>query len=179
MCRISLQAFNRIYGKDFFPRPEIVIVENDPTSRIRSLRNPTKKMSKSDPDWRSCIYVNDSPDVVAEKCKKAVTDLLDGVTYEPESRPAVSNLISIHRGFTGQTPEEICNELVGLQSGQYKVRLAEVINEHLKPIRDRISYYDSHREHLESILDRGAERAKFLAGETMESVRRLVGFTKC
>ena len=64
-------------------------------------------MSKSDPDWRSCIYITDPPEDILEKCKKAVTDFTDEVTYEPDARPGVSNMVSIHSNFTGQTPDEV------------------------------------------------------------------------
>ena len=64
-------------------------------------------MSKSDPDWRSCINIMDSPEDVLKKCKKAVTDFTDEVTYEPQTRLGVSNMVSIHSNFTGQTPEEV------------------------------------------------------------------------
>jgi tryptophanyl-tRNA synthetase len=145
---------------------------------MKSLRDPLKKMSKSDPDLRSCIYVSDSPDVVVNKFKKAVTDTVNGVSFEPEARPALANLIAIECGLTGKTPAQVCEETAAMQSGQYKMRLAEVVNEHLRPIREKILYYGDHRDHLESTLDKGAEKARYMAGETMDAVRNLVGFTK-
>ena len=160
-----------------FPRPKIIIVKDDLTSRVRSLRDPEKKMSKSDPDWRSCVFVNDTPDVVAKKIKKAVTDLQDGVTFDPVDRPGLANLITLHCGFSGLTPEEVCQQVGGMKSGQYKKVVTEVVNEGLKPIREKISYYESNKDHLEAVLDKGANKARFLAAETMDSVRRLVGLT--
>ena len=160
-----------------FPRPKIIIVKDDLTSRVRSLRDPEKKMSKSDPDWRSCVFVSDTPDVVAEKIKKAVTDLQDGVTFDPVDRPGLANLITLHCGFSGLTPEEVCQQVGGMKSGQYKKVVTEVVNEGLKPIREKISYYESNKDHLEAVLDKGADKARFLAAETMDSVRRLVGLT--
>ena len=152
-------------------------MENDLTSRVKSLRDPAKKMSKSDPDWRSCVFVNDSPDLVAEKIKKAVTDLQDGVTFDPDGRPGLANLITLHCGFSGLAPEEVCQHVSGMKSGQYKKVVTEVVNEGLRPIRENISYYESNKDHLEAVMDKGAEKARFLAAETMDAVRRLVGLT--
>ena len=133
-------------------------------------------MSKSDPDWRSCVFVNDPPDLVAEKIKKAVTDIHDGVTFNPEERPGLANLIALHCGFSGLTPDEVCRQVGAMQSGQYKKVLTEVVNEGLRPIREKITYYESNKDHLEAVMDKGAEKAKFLAAETMEAVRRQVGW---
>ena len=121
------------------------------------------------------MFVNDPPDLVAEKIKKAVTDTLDGVAFDPEERPGLANLIALHCGFSGLTPKEVCRQVGTMQSGEYKKVLTEVVNEGLRPIRDKISYYESNKDHLEAVMDKGAEKAKFLAAETMEGVRRLVG----
>ncbi len=81
------RSFNRRASRPVFPRPEIVLLEEDDlSSRVRSLRDPSKKMSKSDPDWRSCVFVSDPPELVEEKLRKAVTDCTSRVTYEPEER---------------------------------------------------------------------------------------------
>lgn len=77
-----------------------------------------KKMSKSHTDPKSRLNILDEPDVLLEKMKKAMTDFTSEVTYEPEKRPAVTNLINIHSLLTGKTPEEICKEAVGLNTGQ-------------------------------------------------------------
>jgi len=75
-------------------------------------------MSKSHTDSGSNLNLLDEPEVLLEKVKKAITDFTSEVTYEPEKRPGVANLISIHSLFTGKTPEEICEEAVGLNTGQ-------------------------------------------------------------
>lgn len=77
-----------------------------------------KKMSKSHADSKSRLNILDEPDVLLEKMKKAVTDFISEVTYEPEKRLGVTNLINIHSLFTGKTPEEICKEAEGLNTGQ-------------------------------------------------------------
>lgn len=77
-----------------------------------------KKMSKSHTDPKSRLNILDEPDVLLEKIKKAVTDFTSEVTYESEKRPGVTNLINIHSLFTGKTPDEICKEVVKLNTGQ-------------------------------------------------------------
>lgn len=89
-----------------------------PSQRIKSLRDPTKKMSKSHEDSRNRLDILDNPDILLEKMKKAMTDFTSEVTYEPEMRPGVTNLINIHSLFTGKTPDEICKEAAGLDTGQ-------------------------------------------------------------
>lgn len=92
--------------------------END-CERIKSLRDPSKKMSKSSKDPKTRIEVLDEPSIVLERVKKAITDCTSKVTYEPESRPGVSNLITIHSMLTGKTPDQICLEMQGLDTGMY------------------------------------------------------------
>ncbi len=170
------RAFNRRFESNFFPYPQSVVLD-ETTNRVRSLRAPEKKMSKSDTDWKGCIYLSDPPETVLEKCRKAVTDFTGEVTFDPKGRPGVSNLVSIHCAFTGQSVEEVCSEVKGLNTGQYKLVLAEVINEKLKPIREKTEYYEKERGYLDSILDEGAEIARDLAVQTMKQVRELVGFS--
>lgn len=96
----------------------VFVPQDGPSQRIKSLRDPTKKMSKSHKDAKSRLDILDEPDVLLEKMKKAITDFTSEVTYEPEARPGVANLINMHSLFTGKTPDEICKEAVGLNTGQ-------------------------------------------------------------
>lgn len=94
-------------------------VADNASERIKSLRDPTKKMSKSNPDPKSRLDILDEPDVLRMKVKKAVTDCTPKVTYEPEKRPGVSNLVIIHSMLTGKSPSEICSEVESLDTGKY------------------------------------------------------------
>lgn len=109
--------FNNRYGQTF-PIPHCIYTDSKFT-RLKSLRDPSKKMSKSDPDPKSRISLNDSVDNIVNKIKKAVTDFNSDVTYDPHNRPGVSNLISIHSFVTGKSVEEICNEAKNLNTGRY------------------------------------------------------------
>jgi tryptophanyl-tRNA synthetase len=109
------RTFNNKYGETF-PVCHAMVAE-DASSRLKSLRS-SKKMSKSDPDAKSCIYLSDKPDVILEKIKKSITDFTSAVTYEPESRSSVANLILIHSLMTMQTPEEICENAAMIDTGK-------------------------------------------------------------
>lgn len=156
-----VQIFNRQFGQTF-PVPH-ALISDGPSQRIKSLRDPTKKMSKSDMDPKSRLSLLDEPDVLLEKMKKAVTDFTSEVTYEPEKRPGVANLINIHSLLTGKTPEEVCMEAVGLNTGQYKLVLADIVIEKLSPIRKDILRLIREPAYLDEILKEGAERATELA----------------
>lgn len=101
--------FNRTFcppTTPLFPRPEAILPDNT-AARLRSLRSPEHKMSKSDPDPLACIFLSDTPDVLVKKVKASVTDTTKELYYDPVTRPGVSNLITIHSLMTGQSPEEV------------------------------------------------------------------------
>jgi tryptophanyl-tRNA synthetase len=94
------------------------VILDSSISRLKSLRDPSKKMSKSEQDPKSRIEITDTPDNILEKCKKAVTDFTSEVTFDPEKRPGVANLITIHSLLTGMDPAEICEQNIGLDTGR-------------------------------------------------------------
>lgn len=94
------------------------IIADDPSSRIKSLRDPIKKMSKSDPDEKSRITMIDSPEQLLEKCKKAMTDFTSAVTYDPIERPGVANLLTIHSLMAGEPVEAIVDRMQHLDTGR-------------------------------------------------------------
>ncbi|KAH7947874.1 hypothetical protein HPB52_016430 [Rhipicephalus sanguineus] len=110
--------------------------------RLRHLRDPTKKMSKSSDDPRSYVALDDPPEAVRKKIKRAITDCTSKVTYEPESRPGVANLVALHSLLTGLSPEEVCLQAEGLDTGQFKLVVADAAVSFLEPIQQRM------REHL-------------------------------
>lgn len=111
------KLFNHRFGKTFpIIRP---LIADDTSSRIKSLRDPTKKMSKSDPDKRSCIMITDTPEVIKEKLKKAVTDCTSAVTFDPVGRPGVSNLLTMHSMVKeNYIHEDIVEEVDGFDTGK-------------------------------------------------------------
>lgn len=133
-------------------------------------------MSKSDPQKLSTVFLTDTPDDIVFKIRRAVTDFTSEVTYEPESRPGVSNLVSMHAAVSGQSVEEVVRLAEGMDTGQYKNVVAEAIVQKLQPIRLEIQRLRADRGHLESLLAKGAEKARTLAAPVMTEVRKLVGF---
>ncbi|KAI4502673.1 hypothetical protein M0802_002585 [Mischocyttarus mexicanus] len=169
-------SFNKKYG-DTFPIPKTLICDNA-SSRIKSLRDPAKKMSKSDKDVKSRLDLIDKPEVLLEKVKKSLTDLISEVTYEPETRPGVSNLVAIHSLLTGKSHEEICKDAQGLDTGKYKLLLADVIIEKLKPIREEIFRLLNEQLYLDEVLKEGSEKATEIAFDCFSDVKDKIGFRR-
>lgn len=170
------RVFNNKYGRTF--RLPHSMVYDDATGRLRSLRQPTKKMSKSEADPRSRIELTDTPDQILEKLKKAVTDHTSAVYYDPEARPGVSNLMTMHNALTGLSYDEIRAQCEGKDTGQYKLLVADVVIEHLRPIRQELTRLLEDKAHLVGLLDLGAARAKAIAASTWAEVRRKVGLSE-
>lgn len=164
---------NNLYGKDTFVVPEVYIPPVG--ARIMSLQDPTSKMSKSDPDPNSAIYLNDTDDQMLKKFKRAVTDSGAEVTYE-DSKPGVKNLISIQSALTGKKSEEIVAGYAGKQYGHLKIETAQLAIETLGPIRNKADEMLKDLSYLDGILKRGAERARERAQRTLKTVYDRIGF---
>lgn len=167
------RIFNNKFGQTF-TAPRSLVLGQD-AARLRSLRQPTKKMSKSEPDPRGRVALSDSPDVVQEKFKKAVTDFTSEVYYDPEARPGVSNLMVIDNAVTGRSLEEIQVASQDLTTAQYKMVVADAVVDHLAPIRQHMNHMLREPGHLDQILEEGAEQARERATKTWNEVRQKVG----
>ncbi|XP_068554912.1 tryptophan--tRNA ligase, mitochondrial isoform X2 [Anas acuta] len=166
------QHFNKKYG-EFFPVPKAIL---STTKKIKSLRDPTVKMSKSDTQKLATVNIVDSPDEIVLKFRKAVTDFTSEVTYDPANRPGVSNLVSIHSAVSGLSIEEVLHQSVGLDTAHYKMVVAESVIQKFAPIRNEIKKLQEDKAHLIQVLEAGAEKAKELATPIYQEIRRLVGF---
>lgn len=166
--------FNNTFKTNLFPIP-LEIGPKDGAGRIKSLRLPEKKMSKSELDTKSRIELTDSSDEIIRKVRKAVTDMKSEVTYEPQSRPGVSNLVLIYSVISGLTPQQVCAQFVGKDTFHFKLEVAELLVEFMKPIRTRIVDYQANPEYLESVLKDGAIRALQLADITISEVQQVLG----
>ena len=173
------QKFNTQFcptNKPLFPRPEAILPDLS-CARLRSLRNPEKKMSKSDPDTLSCIYISDSPDVIKKKIMSSVTDTIKDVYYDPENRFGVSNLITIFSQLSGETPEKTSQNLQAKNYNkvQMKKLLIELLVEKLAPIQSEISRLLSDKHFIDKVVSEGRDEASHIAANTMTEVRSLVG----
>ena len=140
-----------------------------------SLRNPLQKMSKSDNQEMSSILICDPPDTIAKKVQRAVTDSQGRISYEPEERPGVSNLVAIYAAMSGQSHAEVSQDFEGKQTVDLKQSLAELLVETLAPIKKRVEQLESDPAYVDSILKEGAERAGRLAQENMAIIKKRMG----
>lgn len=169
LTRDVAMRFNRDYGETFrIPEPFIPKVG----ARIMSLSDPLKKMAKSDENPNGTIALLDDTETIRRKLKRAVTDSGTEVRFD-ESRPAVTNLLTIYQILTQQTPQEIEGHFEGTGYAQLKGDLAEVVVEFLKPFQER--FHNISDEELDRILEKGRERASSVARVTMEEVKTRLG----
>ncbi|GBP15826.1 Tryptophan--tRNA ligase, mitochondrial [Eumeta japonica] len=163
-----VRTFHHRYGR-VFPTP-IPLLSDDDSVRLKSLRDPSKKMSKSDPNTKSRIMLSDSDEAIMNKIKRAVTDFTPQITYDPETRPGVSNLVAMHCLSTDKVPEEVVEEVDGI-----KKLVGECICSVVAPIRERAQQLLARPALLRDVLRVGTARARTRADQTYEDVARLVG----
>ncbi|MGN0443001.1 MAG: tryptophan--tRNA ligase [Acutalibacteraceae bacterium] len=164
--------FNGIYG-NVFTIPDAYIGKNG--ARVMSLTEPTKKMSKSDPNPKGFISVFDTPDVIMKKFKSAVTDSEACVKYA-EGKDGINNLIGIYSCCTGKTFEEIEKEFDGKGYGDFKVAVAEAVIEELRPVQAEYNRIIDDKAYLKQVAAMGAEKAGRIADRTYQKVMKKVGF---
>ena len=172
ITRDIAQRFNAVYG-DVFTIPEPLITKVG--GRVMSLQDPTRKMSKSDPE--DCfISLLDDPDTVRRKIRRAVTDSDGEIRYDPEQKPGVSNLLSIVTTLTGESMEDLCGEMAGKGYGDLKARTADAVIAVLDPLQAEYRRLIADKQFLLDTLLSGAERAGFLAVKTLRKVQKKIGF---
>lgn len=173
LARDIATRFNGLYGETFkVPEPYIGKVG----ARVMSLQEPTSKMSKSDEDTNASIYLMDDPDAIMRKFKRAVTDSDACVRFDQETKPGISNLMSIYGAITGQTMEQIQSEFEGKGYGDFKMRVGEAVVEELRPLQARFKELSSDKTYIDSIIKKNAETANYLATKTLRKVQKKVGF---
>jgi tryptophanyl-tRNA synthetase len=165
---------NNSYSAPLFTVPEPYISKVG--ARIMSLTDPTAKMSKSDPDPASAVYLADTDDQIRKKLKRAVTDSGSEIAFDPEGKPGVSNLLSIQACITGKPIADLVASYSGKQYGHLKVDTAELVVAELAPVRAKIDELMKDRTYLSSVLRDGAQRARERARLTLGEVYRTVGF---
>ncbi len=166
----------RGHGNAFFPLPEPLI--QGPATRVMSLRDGTKKMSKSDSSDYSRINLADDPDTIALKVRKAKTDAepLPAATDGLSKRPEADNLVGIFAALSGQTKAEVLNDFAGSQFSVFKAALVDLAVARLGPVGLEMKKLQAEPDYIDSILRQGAERARRIAAQTMGEVKAIVGF---
>lgn len=158
-----------------------VYVRIAPAKRIMSLKEPKMKMSKSHADPRSRVRINDSTEDIATKVRLAVTDSMAGITYQPEERPGVSNLLAImsYLDDSGRSCEELAYLHQEKNMRMFKDEVVRTADHALAGIRERYNHLlgDAQNEYLNEVAREGAVKARDMAENTMSTVRRVVGLS--
>ena len=172
LTRTVAQRFNSLYSETF-KVPEVFIPKNG--AKITSLQDPSKKMSKSDPNLNSWVALLDKPDDIIRKFKRAVTDSDSCVRYD-ESKPGISNLMTIYSCSSGKSYGEIEREFDGIGYGAFKEAVGESVCAHLAPIQQKFNELFDNKDYLEKCYKEGAEKALHLSNKTLRKVMKKVGF---
>lgn len=166
-------AVNRKFNKDILQIPEPLIQGN--ATRVMSLREGTKKMSKSDESDAARINLTDSADLIIKKLKKSKTDSIAEISYDVANRPEVSNLINIYSSLTNKSTEEIVISYEGHGFVKFKLDLADIIIEKLVPINLEYQKIIQDQTYIKNILSVGAEKARKKARKTCDAVAQEFG----
>ena len=177
LCRDIANKFNNDFGSsEFFPIPEPLIHKN--FSRVMSLRDGKKKMSKSEESDYSRINLQDSEDEIEKKIKKAKTDssAIPSDRKDLEKRPEALNLLNIYSSITNSTLEKTLKEMEGKDFSQFKKKLTDVLIATICPIGKKIKQLNKDKVQLVSILREGSVKAKTIAGKNLKEIKEIVGF---
>ena len=178
LTRDIAAKFNNDYDHEFFPLPEPVI--EGAATRVMSLKDGTRKMSKSDPVDASRINLTDDADAIARKFRKAKTDPdpLPGEVAGLEGRPDVRNLVNIHAALAGTTPDAVLRDKAGAQLGHFKSDLADLAVAKLAPVSTEMARLMADPAEIDRILARGAERARAIAAPILQRTYEIVGMVR-
>ena len=172
ICRDIANRFNGVYG-NVFTVPEPVIQKNG--ARVMSLADPTRKMSKSDPNPKGTVYLTDEPNVIMKKFKSAVTDSEMSVRYA-EGKDGINNLMTIYSAVTGDSFEKIEADFSGKGYGDFKTAVGEAVVEELRPVQEKFKQYMNDKAYLTECQKNGAEFASRIAGRTLNKAMKKIGF---
>ena len=187
LARDIAQKFNNDFSESiaangheggFFPLPEPLI--QGPATRVMSLRDGAKKMSKSDPSENSWIAIMDDPDTVAQKIRKAKTDPepLPSEVAGLTGRPEADNLVGIFAGLNDETKSDVLKQFSGAQFSAFKTALTELVVAKLSPIRAEMQRLADAPDHVDAVLAEGAQRARAIATPVMNSVKDILGLAR-
>ena len=177
LCRDIAQKFNLDFKtSNFFKIPEPLIKKN--FSRIMSLKDGTKKMSKSDPSELSRINLNDDKDSIINKIKKAKTDSLpipDSIE-ELQKRPEAENLLGIYSSLNNQILQQTLDEFSGKNFSDFKKKLSDLLIEKITPVSLKMKEIQKDNKFIDDILKQGAEKADKIASKKVDEIKKIIGF---
>lgn len=173
ITRDIAERFNGIYG-NVFTVPEAYIPKTG-AARVMSLQDPSRKMSKSDPNPKGTVYLTDAPEVIMKKFKSAVTDSDMCVRYA-EGKDGINNLMTIYSAVTGDSLEKIESDFAGKGYGDFKEAVGEAVVAELEPIQRKFNEFLNDRQYLKECQEKGAEKAMRISSRTLGKVMKKVGF---
>jgi len=173
LARDIVKRVNGIMG-NVFTEPECLFPKAG--ARVMSLNDPTKKMSKSDPNPKGYVAVLDPRDTIIKKFKSAVTDSGSGI-YRADDKAGISNLMTIYSAFTGKSDEEIVAEFEGKGYGDFKAAVGETVADAVAPVQNRFNELMADKAYLEKCYTEGAEKAMRISRRTRDKVYKKMGFT--
>ncbi len=176
LSRDIAQAFNRYYNLDFFPIPEPVITGK--ATRVMSLKDGLKKMSKSDPSDQSRVNLTDEPEIIRKKIQKAKTDSLPfpNKIEDLKSRSEVSNLINIFSALSDKDPEKIITNYNDKNFSTFKKELTDLVETEISKISSEMKKLLNDLNYLDSILEKGFERANEISEKNIKELKKIIGF---
>jgi tryptophanyl-tRNA synthetase len=170
LARTLARKFNARFGETFI-EPKGLLTK---TPRVMSLKDPEKKMSKSDPD--GCLFLDDSPEEIRKKLARAVTDSGSEITYDPIKKPGLSNLLEIYGAFTDKDPHAVAIAFEGKKYSELKSALADLIANHFAKFREAKKKLLAKPAAIKKILADGSKKAGVVAAKKMIEIKKKVGY---
>ena len=172
IARDIAERFNGVYG-NVFTVPDAYIPKAG--ARVMSLADPTRKMSKSDPNPKGTVYLTDEPNVIMKKFKSAVTDSEMSVHYA-EGKDGINNLMTIYSAVTGKTLDAIESEFAGRGYGDFKKAVGEAVVAELEPVQKKYNELMNDKAYLQQQWTKGAELAQRVSQRTLDKAMKKIGF---
>ncbi|MGN0535527.1 MAG: tryptophan--tRNA ligase [Eubacterium sp.] len=172
ITRDIAERFNGVYG-NVFTVPEPYIPKAG--ARVMSLADPTRKMSKSDPNPKGTVYLTDEPNVIMKKFKSAVTDSEMSVRYA-EGKDGINNLMTIYSAVTGKDFDAIESEFAGKGYGDFKAAVGEAVVAELEPVQKKYKEYMADKAYLQEQWTKGADLAQRVSQRTLDKAMKKIGF---
>lgn len=171
LTRTVARKFNSRFG-DTFIEPKPLLTE---AARVMSITDPGRKMSKSEP--AGCIFLDDAPEAIEKKIRRAVTDSGATITYEPDERPEIANLLRIYAQFAGETPKDSAKRFKESNNAAFKADLADLLVASLKNFRESKRELLAHPKRFEEAFRKGSRDAHSIAQEKMLAVKKAIGLS--
>ncbi len=171
LARTIARKFNKKFGNTFI-EPQPILAK---TPRVMSLKNPEKKMSKSDPE--NCLFIDDSPEDIKKKIARATTDSGTEIIYDPKHKPGLSNLIDIAAALRNENAEAVAAKFAGKSYAEFKSALASLVADHFADFRTKKKLLLAKPKALIETLNAGSERAAEVADKKIADVKKKIGIT--